>query len=101
MRSPTGHSRVLQVHVSRRCNLRCLHCYSSSGPEERTELSAPLLRSVISDASAERYTVASFSGGEPLLYAALPAVLEQAQSCGMRTTVTTNGILLDEAHVSQ
>ena len=30
----TRGSRILQIHPTRRCNLRCLHCYSLSGPEE-------------------------------------------------------------------
>jgi Fe-coproporphyrin III synthase len=36
------------------------------------------------------------SGGEPLLYKGLSTVLEQAHRCGMLTTVTTNGMLLDD-----
>jgi len=39
------------------------------------------------------YSVASFSGGEPLLYKELERVLAHAKSCGMRTTVTSNGTL--------
>ena len=37
---PTGKSRIVQIHPTRRCNLRCLHCYSSSGPEVKGELPA-------------------------------------------------------------
>ena len=92
---PTGCSRIVQVHPTRRCNLRCLHCYSSSGPEERGGLPAALLRDALTDAAAEGYTVAGFSGGEPVLYPALREVLEHAHGCGMRTTVTSNGMLLD------
>jgi MoaA/NifB/PqqE/SkfB family radical SAM enzyme len=96
----TRGSRILQVHPTRRCNLRCLHCYSSSGPEERGELSAALLADALSDAAAEGYAVASFSGGEPLLYRPLPEVLAHARRLGMVTTVTTNGMLLDERRLS-
>ena len=36
---PTGDTyRVLQLHVSRRCNLSCRHCYSTSGPEFRDQV---------------------------------------------------------------
>ncbi|HZS08245.1 MAG TPA: radical SAM protein [Blastocatellia bacterium] len=95
MAAPTGASRILQIHPTRRCNLRCRHCYSVSGPEERDELEAALLRQAISDASLEGFTVASFSGGEPLLYKPLRDLLDRAHECGMVTTVTTNGMLLD------
>src|SRR5438132_6587334 len=96
---PTGVARIVQIHPTRRCNLECLHCYSSSGPKERDELGADLLRQAITDAKAEGYTVASFSGGEPLLYKPLGELLLHAREYGLFTTVTTNGMLLDERHL--
>ena len=93
---PTGRSRVLQIHPTRLCNLRCLHCYSSSGPEERGGLDPALLRDALAAAAAQGYDVAGFSGGEPTLYRHLPEVLKHAHDCGMSTTVTSNGMLLDE-----
>ena len=94
---PTGDSyRILQIHPTRRCNLRCMHCYSSSGPEERAELDLTLLRKAVTDASNEGYTVVGISGGEPLLYKPLRQLLQHARECGMITTVTSNGMLLDE-----
>ncbi len=96
MMSPTGRSRIVQIHPTRACNLRCRHCYSSSGPEERGQLPPALLRTLLADAAIEGYDVAGFSGGEPLLYRPLPELLEYAHDLGMRTTVTTNGMLLDE-----
>lgn len=93
---PTGEAyRVLQVHPTRRCNLRCLHCYSSSGPSEREEVAAGILIAALGDAAAEGYNVAGFSGGEPLLYRRLRDLCAAAQAHGMRTTVTSNGMLLD------
>ncbi len=94
MSGPTGASRILQIHPTRRCNLRCLHCYSSSGPEERGHLSLALLKAAVTDACAEGYTVVSLSGGEPLLYPSLRALLDHAHACGMHTCVTSNGMLL-------
>lgn len=93
---PTGDLvRVLQIHPTRRCNLRCLHCYSSSAPEERDELPVALLREAVTDANAEGYNVVGVSGGEPVLYAPLRQLLDHAHACGMTTTVTSNGMLLD------
>jgi MoaA/NifB/PqqE/SkfB family radical SAM enzyme len=95
--SLTGdHYRVVQLHPTRLCNLRCLHCYSSSGPDQHGELDGDLLGQVLSDARAEGFTVAGFSGGEPLLYSRLGEVLRHARELGMITTVTSNGMLLDE-----
>lgn len=87
---------ILQIHPTRRCNLRCLHCYSSSGPEQRDQLDPAVFESAISDASQEGYRVASFSGGEPTLYRKLPRLLRHARNNGMCTTVTSNGMLFSE-----
>jgi MoaA/NifB/PqqE/SkfB family radical SAM enzyme len=53
------------------------------------------------EAGEQGYTVASFSGGEPLLYPHLPELLKQAHQSQMRTAVTTNGILLDDKHLEK
>jgi len=95
MSTPTGARRILQVHPSLRCNLRCLHCYSSSGPEERGGLEPATLLAAAGDAAEEGFDVLSVSGGEPLLYGGLGALLDGAHALGMRTTVVTNGMLLD------
>jgi Fe-coproporphyrin III synthase len=93
---PTGAiHRILQIHPTRRCNLHCLHCYSSSGPHERGGIDAALLCDALDDARAEGYTVASFSGGEPLLYGSLREVLDHARQRGFRTALVSNGMLLD------
>ena len=97
---PTGDVlRVLQLHVSRRCNLACSHCYSSSGPQHVDELPVALWHGVIDDAAAAGYNVVGFSGGEPLMFKPLRALLLQARSLGLLTTVTTNGMLLDPRRI--
>ena len=62
----------------------------------REELSPELLYGAIADAAAEGYTVVSVSGGEPLLYRPLAGLLRNARDHELQTTVTTNGMLLDE-----
>lgn len=98
---PTGAVlRVLQLHVSRRCNLSCSHCYSSSGPKHVDELPTSLWLEVIDDAADAGYNVVGFSGGEPLMFKPLRALLLRARSRGMLTTVTTNGMLLDARRIA-
>ena len=99
MASPSGISRILQIHATRRCNLRCSHCYSVSGPEERTELEPGLLANAIRAAKENGFNVVGFSGGEPLMYKGLPQVLDAARDCGMVATLTSNGMLLNKKNV--
>jgi MoaA/NifB/PqqE/SkfB family radical SAM enzyme len=60
-----------------------------------------LLEHVLIDASAGGYNVASFAGGEPLLYKPLRQILDRAHQCGMVTTVTSNGMVLTEQRLEQ
>src|SRR5262245_34052241 len=66
-----GREAILQIHASRRCNLACAHCYSSSSPQELGSLSPELVAQAVRDASAIGVRVISLSGGEPLLYGGL------------------------------
>lgn len=99
MAAPTGATRILQVHPLRTCNLRCLHCYSESAPGQHERLSAEVVWQAISAAAAEGFDVVGFSGGEPLLYEPLGELLTAARGLGLRLSVTTNGMLLDERRV--
>lgn len=91
----SGRQSVIQVHPTRHCNLQCLHCYSLSGPDAREEIDVATLSAAVTDAAAVGYEVMGVSGGEPLLYSGLRPLLAHATKLGMRTTVTTNGMLLD------
>lgn len=92
-----GSPPVVQVHPTRRCNLSCEHCYTSSGPAERGELSLALLGAALEDAVRLGYRQLAVSGGEPLLYRELAGLLARARALGMITTLTTNGTLLTPA----
>ena len=100
--SPVGlGQRIIQLHPTLTCNLRCTHCYSSSGPNLRGELDLGLLRDALTDAAALGYQAVAVSGGEPLAYRSLVPLLEHARSIGLRTLVTTNGTLLDDRRAKQ
>jgi len=48
----------------------------------------------LDDLSQEDFDWASFSGGEPMVYAPLPSALAHTKLLGMNTAVVTNGMLL-------
>jgi MoaA/NifB/PqqE/SkfB family radical SAM enzyme len=85
---------VIQVQVTRRCNLRCAHCYAEAGPEHSSFLSLADLGRFLPEASRVGYSYVGVSGGEPLLWGELDPFLDLAASAGMSTSVVTNGTLL-------
>jgi MoaA/NifB/PqqE/SkfB family radical SAM enzyme len=88
---------ILRIHASRRCNLACAHCYSSSSPHELSSLSPELTAQAVRDASAIGVRVVSLSGGEPLLYGGLPAILATARDVGSKVNLVSNGTLIRSA----
>lgn len=86
---------VVVWNCTQRCNLRCRHCYSSSGTESAAdELSTAAAGAMIDDLAAFGVPVLLFSGGEPLLRADLPELIDRAAASGMRTVLSTNGTLI-------
>lgn len=83
---------ILHLHLLRRCNLRCLHCYSSSGPGESDELPLPEALAAVDMAAAWGYKHVAVSGGEPMLYRHLDKVLERVLELGLSSSVVTNGL---------
>lgn len=94
MAGPGGTTATLQVHPTRRCNLRCGHCYTQSGPDVEETLPVELLTAAVADAAALGYGELAVSGGEPLLYPGLVDLLRAGREAGMLTVVTTNGMPL-------
>lgn len=91
---PTGNTRIVQIHPTRKCNLSCKHCYSSSSPQAKDVLEPAVLKDAMDDLAEEGYNWITFSGGEPMVYEPLADVLGHARCSGMNTTLVSNGMLL-------
>ncbi|HEX2084555.1 MAG TPA: radical SAM protein [Solirubrobacteraceae bacterium] len=86
--------RIVHLHPTRLCNLACLHCYSESGPGRRGALPLTSVTRALGVLRAEGYEAVSLSGGEPLVYRDLGAVVRSAKELGFRVTMITNGLLV-------
>ena len=82
---------VVQIHLSRFCNFRCLHCYSSSGPTERNSLPVPDLLNMTAKLFQAGYHRVSLSGGEPVLAPGFSELARGLAEQGFRVAVITNG----------
>ena len=79
--------------VTNKCNLRCIHCYSSGQQEE---LPTTDVCHIVDTLSTAGVGMIDFGGGEPLLRADIFDILTYAKQLGLYTSISTNGILLDE-----
>jgi len=93
---------VVVYNCTRRCNLRCLHCYSSSQSGHYTdELTTVRAKQLLSELTEVNCPVVLFSGGEPLLRDDLFELLAEARRLGLRTVISSNGTLLDSETAGQ
>jgi len=88
---------VVVWNVTRRCNLKCLHCYSNSQNRHyKNELSTEEGKELLADLASFGSPVILFSGGEPLMRKDLPELIGFAAESGMRAVISTNGTLITE-----
>jgi 12,18-didecarboxysiroheme deacetylase len=86
---------VVVWNVTRRCNLRCVHCYAQATAEAaRKELSTEEGKLLLDDLAGFGVPVILFSGGEPLVRNDLVELAEYAVRRGMRAVISTNGTLI-------
>ncbi|WP_297212139.1 MULTISPECIES: radical SAM/SPASM domain-containing protein [Thermodesulfovibrio] len=84
--------------ITRRCNLRCIHCRSSS---ENTVLEHPdptkeECLKIIDDITSYAKPVLVLTGGEPLLREDFFEIADYAGKKGLRVCLATNGTLVNE-----
>jgi Fe-coproporphyrin III synthase len=89
-----GPFRTIQIHPTRKCNLSCLHCYSSSSPQLKEMLDVEALKRFLEYAFAQGFNNISVSGGEPFLYNGLEELFRFSRSIGYQNTMASNGLLL-------
>lgn len=79
--------------ITHRCNAKCIHCYSDSGPDVACaeELSTAEAFSVIDQLAEAGLIVLAFSGGEPMLRKDWPQLVERAVRSGLAVNIGTNG----------
>jgi len=86
---------VVVWNMTRRCNLRCIHCYSSSqNIRYGNELTPAEAKAMIRDLATFGSPVILFSGGEPLMHKGLSELARYAVDQGMRAVISTNGTLI-------
>jgi len=91
---------LVALNLTRRCNLRCAHCYLDAGTRDGNttdELCSEEVEAVLEDiASLSEEVMVVFTGGEPTLRHDLPRLIGHASGLGLMPVLGTNGTLLND-----
>ncbi|RLJ70840.1 radical SAM protein with 4Fe4S-binding SPASM domain [Hydrogenivirga caldilitoris] len=90
---------ILIWNLTNRCNLYCKHCYSSANQETKGELSLTDIERVAGELVEENVRFAILSGGEPLLRGDIYDIAEVLKGKGIKTYLSTNGLLINQDNV--
>jgi radical SAM protein with 4Fe4S-binding SPASM domain len=91
--SPVPSLRYLELQITRRCNLRCRHCYI--GPPEDKELSPEEVTRVLEEFEEMQGLRVIITGGEPLMHRKFNSINGLLPDYALRKVLVTNGTLMD------
>lgn len=90
------------IELSSACNLKCIHCYNSSGDRRINSIDLLNMVRVIDELEKLDCKNISFSGGEPLIYKHLIEIVKYASEfTNMRVSIVTNATLITEEFITQ
>jgi len=92
--SPIPSLRYLELQITNRCNLRCLHCYIAEA--SRQDLSKKQIQKVFEEFEEIQGLRLLLSGGEPLLHPHFWEINDLLQKYAFRTILLSNGTLVTQ-----
>ena len=96
---------LIAWNLTKRCNLRCAHCYLSAGERDAgsiDELTTEECYRVVDEmVRVNPASILVLTGGEPLLRRDLPKIARYATTKGMMVVVGTNGTLLTDEKIRE
>ena len=87
---------LISWNLTRRCNLRCPHCYLSAGKKEEQELTTEECLGLLGEMQALGTEMVILTGGEPLLRKDIYDLATAASDAGMWVVMGTNGVLVND-----
>ena len=87
---------VLQVNITRRCNLNCRHCHVQGSPDRKENMSPDDLHACLQAAAWGGISTLDITGGAPELHPCFEWFLTKAAALGKRLLVRSNGVILLE-----
>lgn len=92
-----GAPRVLQLNLTRRCNLACHHCHVESSPRRTEAMDAAVIeRALALLERSPRVDSVDLTGGAPELHPSFRELVRAARARGRRVIDRCNLVVLDE-----
>jgi len=85
------------LELTRRCNLRCVHCYQQG--ERNVHLPTETALRLVREAADCGTLFLTLTGGEPLLHPDFPHIYRACREAGLVVGVFTNGTLIAQKHI--
>jgi radical SAM/Cys-rich protein len=85
---------ILQLNITRRCNLSCKHCHVQAGPDRTEIMSHDTLARCIQAARHPKVTVIDITGGAPELHPDLEWLISELAGLNKRLIVRTNLVVM-------
>jgi radical SAM protein with 4Fe4S-binding SPASM domain len=85
----------VDVFITSRCNLKCIHCFSSRDAEQPSELSFEELATLFDQLEHLRVFEVRINGGEPLMHKDIDRIIKDLKVRRFRKVILTNGTLID------
>lgn len=95
--SPSPSLRYILIHITRRCNLRCLHCYVD---KKGVDMDTNIFGRVIDEFFEIGGIKVMITGGEPLIHPEIENFLRIVGNYGIRVELLTNGTAINEKNAS-
>lgn len=87
---------LISWNLTKRCNLRCPHCYMEAGKKAVAELTTAECMTLLEEMAALGTEMLILTGGEPLLRKDIYEIARAAADRGLWVVMGTNGVLIDE-----
>ncbi len=87
---------LVSWNLTRKCNLRCPHCYMEGGRAAEHELTTEECLGLLDELRTLGTEMVILTGGEPLLRRDIYDIARYASELGMWVVMGTNGVLIDD-----
>ncbi len=87
---------ILQLNITRKCNLNCNHCHVRSGPDRTENMSDEVLEKCIELAHCSSVGTIDITGGSPEMHPGIEFLIKELSKTKKRLLVRSNLAILTE-----